>query len=105
MRYSDYAVTTPTTSGDEAVTVRVDMWMETMNEEKPSARWAPDYWHPKYEEYAKFFKGKKVVLLDQLKDFLTSGYRATLTFTKAGIPSLKVRNVFISVLMLKGSVL
>jgi len=36
--------------GNEAVMVRADKALKEMMEEKPSSRWNPEYWHPKYED-------------------------------------------------------
>jgi len=36
-------------SGEERVMIRVDKTLKEMMEEKPSSRWGPDYWNPKYD--------------------------------------------------------
>lgn len=37
-------------TGREAVMLRADKTLRQLMEEKPSSRWDPEYWHPKYEE-------------------------------------------------------
>ncbi len=49
MRYSDYAVTTPSTLGNDLVTVRVDKGFPKVMDEFPAGRWDPEYWLPQYE--------------------------------------------------------
>lgn len=36
--------------GRETIMVRVDKTLKEIMEEKPSSRWDPDYWHPKWEK-------------------------------------------------------
>jgi hypothetical protein len=43
--------------GREIIMVRADRTLKDVTEEKPSSRWDPAYWHPKYD---KIFKGESL---------------------------------------------
>lgn len=53
--------------GNEIAMIRVDKTIKELMEEKPSSRWDPDYWHPKYEKImASASKKLKILPLNKI---------------------------------------
>lgn len=68
MNKSDSIQTTKDKAGKEVVMTRADKTLKQLMEEKPSSRWDPLYWHPKYDESIQKISYK--VKISTLKELL-----------------------------------
>ena len=62
MEKSQLKMVSKNQSGEELVMVRVDKTLKDLMDEKPSSRWNPNYWHPKFDN---LFTGIKTQPLDE----------------------------------------
>ncbi len=60
--------TTKDYTGRDTIMVRTDKTIKDLMEEKPSSRWDPGYWHPRYDEI--FSKIKAGLKLSSIEDIL-----------------------------------
>lgn len=69
--------TTKDDSGRDSIMVRTDLTLRDLMEEKPSSRWDPGYWNPKYEKIIKALSlsGLELTDGDEIISAMTNGNR------------------------------
>ncbi len=83
--------------GTEMAMIRGDILTNQMVFEKPSGRWDPEYWHPKYDDILTQLRRFELRPLSDFIRKMTCGYRGKTEYvTKGGVQSIEAVSILSS---------